>query len=68
MGGLNLDPNAISSMMQNPMMRGMLDNMLQDPSMMSSMIDNNPMLRQMADSNPQIRDMLSNPEATIITT
>jgi len=28
MGGLNMDPNAISAMMQNPMMRGMLDNML----------------------------------------
>ena len=25
MGGLNLDPNAISSMMQNPMFRGMMD-------------------------------------------
>ena len=28
MGGLNMDPNGISAMMQNPMMRGMLDNML----------------------------------------
>jgi hypothetical protein len=52
MGGLNMDPNAISSMMQNPMMRGMLDNMLQDPNMMTQMIEGNPMLRQMAESNP----------------
>lgn len=62
MGGMNLDPNTISSMMNNPMFQQMMDNMISNPDTMNAMIDNNPSLRAMADQNPAIRDMLQNPD------
>jgi ubiquilin len=62
MGGMNLDPNTIQSMMSNPMFTSMMDQMLQNPDFMNSMIDNNPSLRAMADSNPMVREMLQNPD------
>ena len=62
MGGLNIDPNMMSSMMSNPMFRQMMDQMISNPDLMNSMIDNNPSLRAMVDSNPQMREMLSNPD------
>ena len=62
MGGMNIDPNTIQSMMGNPMFSSMMDQMLSNPEMMNSMIENNPSLRAMAEQNPQVRDMLQNPE------
>lgn len=62
MGGLNVDPNLMSSMMSNPMFRQMMDQMISNPDLMNSMIENNPSLRAMVDSNPQMREMLTNPD------
>jgi len=62
LGGLNMDANTITSMMNNPLFQQMMDNMMSNPEMMNAMIDNNPSLRAMADQNPAIRDMLQNPD------
>ena len=41
LGGMNMDPNMMSSMMSNPMVQQMLSS----PEFMENMINNNPMLQ-----------------------
>lgn len=50
------------SMLENPMISSMMDQLMSDPATMQSMMDSNPMLRQMRESNPQLAAMISNPE------
>jgi len=50
------------SMLENPFVSQMMDQMMSDPAAMSSMFESNPMLRQMRESNPQVASMLNNPE------
>jgi len=50
------------SMLENPMVSQMMDQMMSDPAAMQNLMDSNPMLRQMRESNPQVANMLSNPQ------
>ena len=61
MGGQMPDMNALSSMLDNPMMQQAMQQMASNPEMLQTMVNSNPMLRQMMDSNPMLRDMMSNP-------
>ena len=40
----------------------MMDNMMQNPDILSSMFDSNPQMRQIMENNPQIRQVLQDPE------
>lgn len=68
MGAMGANPNnpmnleQTISMLENPMVSQMMDQMMSDPAAMQSLMDNNPMLRQMRETNPQVASMLSNPE------
>jgi len=50
------------SMLENPMVSQMMDQMMSNPAAMQSLMDSNPMLRQMRETNPQVANMMSNPE------
>jgi len=50
------------SMLENPMVSQMMDQMMSDPAAMQSLMESNPMLRQMRESNPQVANMMSNPQ------
>jgi len=52
-----MDANGLSAMLDNPMMRGMMDQMAQNPAMMQNMMQSNPMLQQMAANNPQMQSV-----------
>lgn len=56
-GGLN-----IMEMMSNPMVQGMMQQMMQNPETLRQMIQSNPILRSMAQNNPMMRQMFENPE------
>jgi len=58
MGGMNM--NDIASMMNNPMVQSMMQNMLSNPQMLQGLL-NDPMIRNMAQSNPRMASMLNNP-------
>ena len=58
-GTPNLD--AVSAMLDNPAVSGMMSQMASNPEMLSAAM-NNPMMRAMAQNNPQMQAMLDNPE------
>jgi len=58
--GMNMEQTI--SMLENPAISQMMNQIMADPTIMQSMMDNNPMLRQMRETNPQVAAMLSNPE------
>ena len=58
----NMNLEQTISMLENPMINQMMNQMMSDPTMMQNMMNSNPMLRQMRESNPQLASMLSNPE------
>lgn len=58
----NMNLEQTLSMLENPMVSQMMDQMMSNPAMMQSMMDNNPMMRQMRETNPEMAAMLSNPE------
>lgn len=58
----NFNVDQTISMLEDPMIRGMMDQMMSDPAAMQMMMNSNPMLRQLSESNPQIAAMMSNPE------
>ena len=62
-GGMPPDLNGMIEMMENPMVRQMMDQMMSNPQFVQQMMDSNPMMRQMREQNPQAAAMLSNPEA-----
>jgi ubiquilin len=53
--------NPYASMMNNPMMQSMMQNLLSNPDMLRNMINNNPMLKQMVDNNPELQTALNDP-------
>lgn len=59
MGGM--DPNQLSSMMNNPMYMQMMNEMLSDPNTLN-MVMNSPQLKPILDANPHLRQMMSNPQ------
>lgn len=62
MPGMPSDMNGMVEMLENPMMRQMMDQMMSNPQMMQQMMNSNPQLRQMMEQNPQAAAMFSNPE------
>jgi len=50
-------------MMENPIMRQMMDQMMSNPDNMRRMMESNPMLQQMRQTNPQVAAMFDNPDA-----
>lgn len=62
MGGMGgMDMQQIQSMMSNPQVRAMAQQLMSNPQMMRQMIENNPMLSQMSQNIPNLDQMLSNP-------
>ncbi|EME32506.1 ubiquilin [Galdieria sulphuraria] len=57
-----VDPNTMATLLENPGVQQMLQNMFSDPSTVESVLMSNPQLRQMVESNPQMMNMLRNPD------
>jgi ubiquilin len=57
-----VDSNTMASLLENPGVQQMLQNMFSDPSSVESVLMSNPQLRQMVESNPQLMNMLRNPD------
>jgi ubiquilin len=59
---MNMSPEAMSSMMNNPMMQQMMRSMSRNPAILQQMMDSNPMIQ----SNPAMREamssMMANPQ------
>eukprot|EP00559_Dactyliosolen_fragilissimus_P007752 CAMPEP_0184859762 /NCGR_PEP_ID=MMETSP0580-20130426/4760_1 /TAXON_ID=1118495 /ORGANISM="Dactyliosolen fragilissimus" /LENGTH=583 /DNA_ID=CAMNT_0027356591 /DNA_START=172 /DNA_END=1923 /DNA_ORIENTATION=- len=60
-------PNSINleqtiSMLENPIVNQMMNQMMENPQAMQAMMDSNPMLRQMRESNPVAANMMSDPQ------
>jgi len=51
-----------SSLLQNPGVQSMMQQVFSNPELLQSMLSSNPMLQQMMNSNPMMRNMFSNPE------
>lgn len=60
MGGF--DPMA---MMQDPMVRSMMESIANDPAAFNAMVSDNPMFSQMAQNNPAMNMMAQNPEMMV---
>lgn len=58
----NMNLESTLSMLENPMISQMMDQMMSNPAMMQSMMDSNPMIRQMREANPEMAAMMTNPE------
>lgn len=58
----NMNLESTLSMLENPMISQMMDQMMSNPAMMQSMMDSNPMIRQMRETNPEMAAMMTNPE------
>ncbi|KAF4667592.1 hypothetical protein FOL47_003476 [Perkinsus chesapeaki] len=56
MGGMS--PEAISEMMNNPV----VDSMLSNPQIMRSLIEMNPQMQQLMQQNPELRTLIEDPE------
>ncbi len=52
----------VFSMMENPQMQQMMQNVMSNPAMMEMALNSNPQMRAMVDANPQMRQMLQNPQ------
>ncbi|KAL9183438.1 hypothetical protein ACHAXT_004294, partial [Thalassiosira profunda] len=63
MGANQPNLEATIQMMENPMMRQMMDSMMSNPETMNRMMESNPMLQEMRRTNPQAAAMFDNPEA-----
>ena len=53
------DPDLMASMMQSPLMQGVLDN----PDVLRSVMEANPEMRALTEANPELRAALSDPDA-----
>eukprot|EP00957_Ditylum_brightwellii_P020006 1510243-Ditylum_brightwellii.AAC.1 len=62
-GQPNMNLEQTISMLENPMINQMMNQMMSDPNALQAMMDSNPMLRQMRETNPAAAAMMSNPES-----
>mmetsp|Transcript_8214 Transcript_8214/g.10092 ORF Transcript_8214/g.10092 Transcript_8214/m.10092 type:complete len:546 (-) Transcript_8214:308-1945(-) len=60
LGSPNLEQTI--SMLENPVVNNMMQQMLSDPAALQAMMENNPMLAQMRQANPAAAAMMSQPE------
>jgi len=60
--GMNMDPNMMASLMQDPGVQGMMQQVFSNPELMEQMMASNPMAQQMMNANPAMRSMMQNPE------
>lgn len=58
--GMNIEQTI--SMLENPVINNMMQQMMADPSMVEQMMNTNPMMQQMRQANPAAAAMMSNPE------
>lgn len=56
------NPEMIANILDNPMIKNMMNEMFSDPEKLKDIIAANPMLGEMAEGNPEIQEMISNPE------
>jgi len=56
--GDDMDPDMMQSMMNSPMMQGLLDN----PDIMRSMLLANPQMRDLVEANPHLNHVLNDPD------
>jgi len=66
-GGLGVDPslfdpNTMASMMQNPGVQSMMQQMFSNPELVQQAVTSNPLLSSMMQQNPMMQQMLQNPE------
>jgi len=57
---------ATIQMLENPLMRQMMDQMMSNPEAVRGLMESNPMMRGLRDSNPQVAAMLENPEMVCV--
>lgn len=64
MGGMpgGMNPDMIANMLNNPMVKGMINDLFSDPDKLKNMFEQNPVLGQMAEGNEEIQDLMSNPD------
>lgn len=58
----NMNLEQTISMLENPLINNMMQQMMSDPASLQQMMDSNPMMQQMRQSNPAAAAMMSNPE------
>ena len=66
MGGMNPqemmnNPELMNQMMENPMVRQMMDRVLDNPQMLQEMMRANPMMNQIIEQNPDLAHVFNNP-------
>ena len=59
--GMEMNPQMLGQMLNNPMYVQMLQNLVQNPEMLQMAL-NSPQMRQMAQNNPQMQAILNNPQ------
>eukprot|EP00920_Eleutheroschizon_duboscqi_P034584 GHVT01082871.1.p2 GENE.GHVT01082871.1~~GHVT01082871.1.p2 ORF type:complete len:336 (+),score=46.92 GHVT01082871.1:3533-4540(+) len=57
-----LDPQMFAQVVQNPMMRQMMQELAGNPEMMRALMRNNPMMNQMTAHNPGLRNLFESPD------
>jgi len=60
-GNMNIEQTI--SMLENPVINNMMQQMMSDPTAMEAIMNANPMMQQIRQANPAAAAMLSNPEA-----
>lgn len=58
----NMNIEQTLSMLENPMINNMMQQMMSDPAAVEQMMNANPMMQQMRQANPAAAAMMSNPE------
>jgi len=58
----NMNIEQTISMLENPMMNNMMQEILSNPQMVEQMMNANPMMQQMRQNNPQAAAMMTNPD------
>ena len=55
------NPEMMSNMMNNPMVKGMINDFLSDPEKIKGVLEANPILKQMAEGNPDLEELVKDP-------
>jgi hypothetical protein len=55
------NPEMMSNMMNNPMVKAMINDFLSDPNKIKGVLEANPILKQMAEGNPDLEELVKDP-------